>query len=181
MTRARLDPVRAEENLSCNVIPLIDIMFLLLLFLMVGADMGQREWAELVLPQASHADASEPVSARDTRIVNVCGVGGGAASHDPRGLRDAAAWTYSMGGRDYTLDGLAAQLELEARERAEAGASGETARALSRLTVLVRADRDAPYGMMQRLLTTCGELGIYRVEVAAAVPDTSAQAAPDAH
>ncbi|MBM3976902.1 MAG: hypothetical protein FJ299_07930 [Planctomycetes bacterium] len=175
MTRARRDAVRAEENLSCNVIPLIDIMFLLLLFLMVGADMGQREWAELVLPRASHADVDEPLSARDTRIVNVRSVGGGAASTDPRASRDEAAWTYSMGGVDYELDSMAAQLGLAARACAEPGERSETERALSRLTVLVRSDRDAPYGMVQRLLGTCGELGIYRVEVAAAVPEAPAQ------
>jgi hypothetical protein len=133
-----------------------------------------------VLPHGSHADASRPVPARDTRTVNVCGIGGGAASAAPRASRDGAAWTYAMGGRDYTLDALSAQLGLEARARTEPVASGETARVLSRLTVLVRADRDAPYGLVQRLLTTCAELGIYRFEVAVVVPDALTQPAPGA-
>src|SRR6187455_2261644 len=35
-----------------NLIPMIDIMFLLLLFFMLGADMGQRELEEVMLPKA---------------------------------------------------------------------------------------------------------------------------------
>jgi hypothetical protein len=49
----------AEENVACNLIPMIDIMFLLLLF-MLGADMSARELEEVVLPKADQvADESK--------------------------------------------------------------------------------------------------------------------------
>src|SRR5437870_8595879 len=35
-----------------NLVPMIDIMFLLLLFFMLGADMSQRELEEVELPKA---------------------------------------------------------------------------------------------------------------------------------
>src|SRR5262245_65168899 len=44
--------VKTEEELNPNLIPMIDIMFLLLLFFMLGADMGQRELEEVMLPKA---------------------------------------------------------------------------------------------------------------------------------
>ena len=36
---SRFATPQPEENVSCNLIPMIDIMFLLLLFFMLGADM----------------------------------------------------------------------------------------------------------------------------------------------
>src|SRR6185295_4907175 len=45
--------IEIQEDLSPNLIPMIDIMFLLLLFFMLGADMGHRELADVVLPKAT--------------------------------------------------------------------------------------------------------------------------------
>src|ERR1043165_3680371 len=41
-----------KEDISPNVVPMIDIMFLLLLFFMLGADMSQREAIEINIPKA---------------------------------------------------------------------------------------------------------------------------------
>ena len=41
-----------QEEVAPNLIPMIDIMFLLLLFFMLSADMGQRELEEVTLPKA---------------------------------------------------------------------------------------------------------------------------------
>ena len=45
--------IKAEEDVSPNLIPMIDIMFLLLLFFMLNADMSQRELEELTPPIAT--------------------------------------------------------------------------------------------------------------------------------
>ena len=42
-----------QEDVAPNLIPMIDIMFLLLLFFMLGADMGQRDIEEVQLPKAT--------------------------------------------------------------------------------------------------------------------------------
>src|SRR6187549_1732303 len=44
-----------KEDISPNLIPMIDIMFLLLLFFMLGADMGHRELEDVRLPVAAQA------------------------------------------------------------------------------------------------------------------------------
>src|SRR5262245_43006067 len=53
MSRGRRSGAREiDADVSPNLIPMIDIMFLLLLFFMLGADMGHRELEEVVLPPA---------------------------------------------------------------------------------------------------------------------------------
>ncbi|HET6201582.1 MAG TPA: biopolymer transporter ExbD, partial [Planctomycetota bacterium] len=44
-----------QEEVPCNLIPMIDIMFLLLLFFMLGADMGHRDLETVRLPNAENA------------------------------------------------------------------------------------------------------------------------------
>src|SRR3989442_12800213 len=48
-----------EEGVSPNLIPMIDIMFLLLLFFMLGADMSQRELTAVILPEASEVQEAK--------------------------------------------------------------------------------------------------------------------------
>ena len=43
---SRFKTADVEESVGCNLIPMIDIMFLLLLFFMLGADMSQRDLEE---------------------------------------------------------------------------------------------------------------------------------------
>src|SRR5437867_13406542 len=50
MSKAKI--LQIQEDVSPNLMPMIDIMFLLLLFFMLGADMGQRELEEVMLPKA---------------------------------------------------------------------------------------------------------------------------------
>ena len=54
-----------KEDVTCNLIPMVDIMFLLLLFFILGADMSQREQADLVLPEASEIKENEKVKSAD--------------------------------------------------------------------------------------------------------------------
>ena len=54
MSRWDVKKVNTEEELTPNLIPMVDIMFLLLLFLMLGSDMGQRELEDVLLPKADY-------------------------------------------------------------------------------------------------------------------------------
>src|SRR5262245_33417863 len=47
----RLKMIEAEESVACNLIPMIDIMFLLLLFFMLSADMVTKELENVTLPK----------------------------------------------------------------------------------------------------------------------------------
>ena len=52
--------LQPQELVNPNLIPMIDIMFLLLLFFMLGADMGQRELEEVRLPKAAEVKIDKP-------------------------------------------------------------------------------------------------------------------------
>src|SRR5581483_227892 len=47
--------INADSAVAPNLVPMVDVMFLLLLFLMVGADMGDRQLEEVRLPVAKTA------------------------------------------------------------------------------------------------------------------------------
>jgi len=164
----------AEESISCNLIPMIDIMFLLLLFFMLGADMTQRERADLVLPKADQAREDEEFKEKgETRtVVNVQHANGGVgcATYEARGIcRLPDHWVYTIRSGDYSMKALEPQLLAEARTDLEPETPGAGVR-LSARHVLIRADQLAPYGDIQRLMELCAKVGLYKIEVAAARP-----------
>src|SRR5690242_3559329 len=70
---SKFAPPMPEESVVVNVVPLVDIMFLLLLFLMIGGDMSHRESTELQLPQADRATDQKTDIGKDEKyaIINI--------------------------------------------------------------------------------------------------------------
>ena len=60
----KVKKAKLKEDISPNVVPMIDIMFLLLLFFMLGADMSQREAIEISIPRAKHVPEPVDVEAK---------------------------------------------------------------------------------------------------------------------
>ena len=148
---------RTSEHVNPNLIPMIDIMFLLLLFFMLGADMGQRELEAVKLPNAVKASEDK---GKDRLTIN--------AHHDPASgctyflssgrCNDQAHWRITFRGKDCTdpakLATALAQTSHQGTER----------------RVMIRADARAPFGLPQRAMNVCAKEGIYKVEVGAAMP-----------
>jgi len=162
-------PPAVQETLSPNLIPMIDIMFLLLLFFMLGADMSHRELEDVRLPRA---DASVPVPPehQEGRLtINAhhrtdvrC------AADSPVPCRDASHWRLAVKGKDCSDPAdLAAVLRDESGSTRRVDAAG---RPVSDLKVMIRADASAPYALAQRAMNVCAEQGVYRIEVGAAKP-----------
>ena len=172
MSKRKIPPVK--EDISPNLIPMIDIMFLLLLFFMLGADMSQREFAEVVLPTADKAkedkgenDPNAPQTtvniSHDTSVT--CPV------HDNGGTcREAGHWVWGIGGKNYDKTTLGPQLQLLADDALENDVDPKAGKRLSKRKVMVRADRTAPYGDIQKVIETAGTAGIYKIEIGAAKP-----------
>jgi biopolymer transport protein ExbD len=181
--------VSAEGSVAPNLVPMVDIMFLLLLFFMLGADMGQRELEEVKLPIASSVKAEKPGDEDDASgskrlTLNVYHdvIGSGIASHcsDYDNLNLCANrehWSIGIKGTDYREGNEA---ELKARLESEAQIDREK-RGLpppdpgkpkppSELRVMIRADQAALYQFVQRAMNCCGDAGIYKIEVGAASP-----------
>ena len=162
----------ASEHVNPNLIPMIDIMFLLLLFFMLGADMGQRELEEVMLPKASSMKEDKENKEKDKNklTINVyhryevkC-----QAYLKNQVCRDDSHWRTGIKGKDYSEpEKLGGYLKKEA----DATRGGDPKNPqVSELKVQIRADASAPYGLAQRAMNTCAKAGIYKVEVGVARP-----------
>jgi biopolymer transport protein ExbD len=186
--------LQVQEDVSPNLIPMIDIMFLLLLFFMLGADMGQRELEEVVLPPAYSVkeDKGEAEGEKSPKLVvnvyhdnNDCQVhkdlldaqktAGDAAFATSEICRNKAHWKIGIRGKDCTdLKKLEVMLKQEGDLDRPGGplkalSSGQQV-ARSERTVLVRGDGSAPYGQIQEVVNACAKVGIYKIECGAARP-----------
>ncbi len=174
MSRKR-KPLTVKEDVACNLIPMVDIMFLLLLFFMLGADMTQREQAELVLPTASEIKEDDKVKAEDpTTTVNIqhSDAGGGKCPINASGgfCREEGHWAIVIRGREVPRTMLKDQLQAEADEALEPDVDPAAGIRLSARKIIIRADRAAPYGDVNKIIEVSGQVGIYKIEVGAAVP-----------
>ena len=168
-----------QEDVVCNLIPMVDIMFLLLLFFMLSADMGQRELEELVLPQGDQVKEN-PKDKGDLKIksstINVFhradenGVFSCAINKRGGICRDNDHWLIAIRSAEFTLDTVGAKLKELADDALEADVDPIAQKRLSGLEVSIRADRAAPFGHVQRLIELCGGAGIYKIEIGAAQP-----------
>ena len=175
MSRRRSKPT-VKEDVTCNLIPMVDIMFLLLLFFILGADMSQREQADVILPQADMIqEDKETDSAEPTTTVNIQHRQESASFSCPLNkqgqvCREADHWLLVIRGREYNWDTVGEQLKAEAAESMEEEKDPEANEFLSKRKVIIRADRTASYGDVQRLIQMCSTAKIYKIEVAAAKP-----------
>lgn len=126
----RVPNVRAQGGVAINMTPMIDIVFLLIIFFLVSSHLAKQEnRLKLDLPNAS--TALDENDQRTTVTVNVTPDGKwqmGGHVVDERTLRD------SIGSRKTELAG--------------------------ELRVRIRTDRNVPYEQISPLLKACGELGI---------------------
>jgi biopolymer transport protein ExbD len=164
-----------EEQVGCNLIPMIDIMFLLLLFFMLSADMSQRELEDVTLPEANNVeDDKNEKGDEGLTNVNVFHSADGPAANCSafaalKPCNEDGHWMIAIRGTEYTpftiAEGLVGEADIEREE--EAGPDGKR---LSKRMVMIRADGSAPYEYIQRVMEGCSAAGIYKIELAAAKP-----------
>ena len=147
---------RTAEHVNPNLIPMIDIMFLLLLFFMLGSDMGHRELEDVRLPQATQAIEDRgtdrlTINAHHNDQVSC------ASNKSSKICRSEGHWKIAFRGEDCTEPAKLAS----ALARTDGGPTRR---------VMIRADAGAPFGLPQRAMNVCAKEGIYKVEVGAAMP-----------
>jgi len=162
-----------QEDITPNLIPMIDIMFLLLLFFMLGADMGQRELEEVILPKATSIkkDDEKTGRERDRITLNIyhrypnevkCPT---YARHEV--CREDAHWRVNIKGTDCSEpEKLGAIL----KKAADLARTDPKSPQISERKVMIRADESSPYGLVQRSMNICAKVGIYKIECGAAQP-----------
>ena len=172
---AKKKELKTSEEVAPNLIPMVDIMFLLLLFFMLGADMGQRELEKVALPLATASQGgqggprTEDRPPHDQRLSPLRG-------RDPlRGLLEAGdlpRTTRTGGSGSRASDYTEPEKLIEAargRRRTRIGTSRSGPK-ISERKVMVRADASSPYGYVQDVMHACAAVGIYKIECGAARP-----------
>jgi len=167
---------KLKEDISPNVVPMIDIMFLLLLFFMLGADMSQREAIEIQIPKAKAVPEPKTIEEKDkfTLTVNIHHAPPGGAPcpvNENNGIcREEGHWQWQIMGEDYPREEMKKQLVIIAQDHLEPVEDPKAKVKLSAAFLLIRADERAPYGDVQKLTEYAGLAKIYKVQLAANKP-----------
>jgi len=137
---------RTRRTVACevNITPLIDIVFLLIIFSMVVSQFTKLEVTNVVLPEA-HEGVEARLSGGGRIVVNVL----------PTGRMVVAGTGHSTGS-------LGEVLSAEAARRGAANVS-----------VVIRSDRQTPWASVAPILRACADRRIDRVRVAVRPPAAS--------
>jgi biopolymer transport protein ExbD len=156
---SRFKSMDVEENVGCNLIPMIDIMFLLLLFFMLSADMSQRVTEDIKLPEADMVkEDPKKKEGYETTTVNLVG--------------ELENWHVVIAGHHYIdWDHLKVALHELAHQPGEEEPGNPAGSYFSTRAIQLRAASDAPYKHVQRLIQMCSKAGFYKIEVVATKPD----------
>jgi biopolymer transport protein ExbD len=135
-----LRPHRPQEP-EINLAPLIDVVFLLLIFFMVSTTFNEDARLRLQLPEAN----AEAVSAEDIELVEI---------------------VIDRGGRYYVDGERVVSTGIETLKQALVGAVGPR----RDLPVLIKADAATPHQAVMRALDAASQLGLTRIAFAASRP-----------
>lgn len=174
MSKWDVKNIPAQDTIQPNLIPMVDIMFLLLLFLMLGADMGQRELEDMELSKAVLANDDQPkkgMEREDRLTVNIY--------HLPdRGMvwvkcddyaqhktcRNPNHWRIAVKGNDYKAPDEAAFKKLLAAEAEKGRKNHNDRNSVSERKIMLRADNTAPFGLVQGVMNSCAWAKMYKIE-----------------
>ena len=137
----------SQEEVTINLTPLIDIVFLLLIFFMVSTTFTKESQLRIRLPDAS---PDSEVEQRPSRLV----------------VAITKSGDYSIRGPNESTGH-----HLLSRERsvlAEAMAKG--AQGTDELVVVIRADRNTPHEAVVRVMDVARKLGLVRITFATQKP-----------
>ena len=141
--------MRAPSNLSrrslgFNMTPMIDIVFLLIIFFLVSSHLARQETQlELDLPEAATGEPTQEDQVRRV-VVNVL------PEARPEGRIQVGGQTISAGQLD----------ELVRYERSQAERQKEV------LEVRIRSDRHVPYRVIEPIMLACARAGVWNVTFA---------------
>ena len=139
------------EPLEIDMTPMIDVVFLLIVFFMIVVDLTQKDLVLLQLPDAEFAEEDKKPE-KNRMTVNI--------------TWDAKSEVSEIYVKQetYTLDELKAWMYPRARVKINPKTK------FSEIPILIRCDKDAPFKMVQQVMAICADkdIQIYKVLLAAA-------------
>ena len=133
----RLHKAKREYGSEINIAPLIDVVFLLIIFFLTVSHMTQVRVEALSLPEAKETDKSAPAMSGRI-IINVHKNG-----------------RIVVSGKTYETDSLESMLRTEQENSGSGG-----------LSVLLRGDRETLWAGVSEIMQVLTELGIDQISVA---------------
>ena len=135
-------PEEAEIDLSMDMTPMIDVVFLLIIFFLASAALSVGAGDEQIeLPEATEAKPAERLDP-DSIILDVQWAAGGAS--------------FAVSGKAYGYDDLLRRVRVEAQSAKLRGAEAPP--------VILRADFRVPYKTIQQIMFDCAQAGIDRFD-----------------
>ncbi|HUU43208.1 MAG TPA: biopolymer transporter ExbD [Planctomycetota bacterium] len=133
----KLTKTKRVYGCEINIAPLIDVVFLLIIFFMTVSQFTRVEVEKITLPEAKKGE-TPPETPAGRIIINV--------------LKDGAI---RAGGREHTVESLGQFVTAELNGRPPRD-----------VEVLIRADRDVPWDTAAQVLNVCARHNLSRVQVA---------------
>lgn len=146
---------KQDYTMNMNMTPMIDVVFLLIIFFMIVTDLTQQELEELTLPKADMAQKDENPPERRL-VVNIDDKGHYIVKRNDMGIVDDCV--------NRIRSQLAAMAVFGKRE--EDGSSSQP--------VLIRADRATEFKHLQKVMQLCGEeaIRIYKIELGCSLEES---------
>ena len=144
----------AQTEMEMNMTPMIDVVFLLIIFFMIITDLTQQDLEELQLPKARSAVEDKPDIEVVRPIINI--PQSGRMIYKRRALYDPEIDGENMQGLEHFLADQAGRMPKKDK--------------LPDNPLMIRADRGTEFKYIQRVMETCGKEGIriWKLELGAA-------------
>ena len=137
-----------QEEVTINLTPLIDIVFLLLIFFMVSTTFSKESQLRIRLPDAS---PNAEVEQRPSRLVVAITASG---DYSIRGPNESTGHHLLSRERSVLAQAMA---------KAKAKAKAKVAQGTDDLVVVIRADRKTPHEAVVRAMDVARKLGLVRI------------------
>ena len=146
----------AETDMAVDMTPMIDVVFLLIIFFMVITDLTQQDLEDLQLPVAQNADKDQPNPDEFRPIINVTSDGSiwvrRERLYDPENPDNYAKireFLYVAAQRMKRADGFPDE------------------------PLLIRCDKVADFKHVQKVMEQCGykDIQLWKIQLAAAEPE----------
>ena len=163
MNLSKHDP---ETEMEMNMTPMIDVVFLLIIFFMIITDMTQQDLEALTLPVAIHAVEDKPKPGENRPVINITFDGVTKIKGDA--VYDEEQWGRDEKKLDLALTGMAKQMKKEHLVEGDTSSPLVPGDAL-----LVRADESTPFKYVQTIMGLCGKqtIQIWKLQLAVSVPE----------
>ncbi|GIW72613.1 MAG: hypothetical protein KatS3mg102_2155 [Planctomycetota bacterium] len=150
MARSRTRELVDQEAEEANLTPMIDVVFLLIVFFIIVSDFSSLVIEPVLLPKAISAQKEKERVEDRSIIVNILADG-----------------TIKIAGRKYDEETLPKYIGVEAKVAGTEPNPDDPGKEVSRLRVTIRADQQAAYEHVQKVFEACSKNGVYKTSIAA--------------